>query len=104
MRNHCMASSALVLQLCDYGMTVALLAKPTGMVGLGASPARRQPQTIQAGLLDLAPCARHRMRELCQATHDVYEDALDTIVRVCHDECMKSLYPDCWTIMHAERA
>ena len=75
--------------MCDNGMTVVLrLMKLTGMVGLAPWSARRQPQTIQAGLLGMAPCARGRMRELCKATRD----ARKTVIRVWRDECMIRLY------------
>ena len=93
MCNHCTSPIALRsanVRLCDdYCPPLETI----GIVGLGASSARRQPQTIQAGLLDLAPCTRHRMRELCQATHDVCEDALKTIIRVRRQEHMKGLCP-----------
>ena len=59
------------------------------MLGLAPWPIRRQPQTIQAGLLGMAPCARGRMRELCKATRDV----LKTVIRVWRDEYMMSVYP-----------
>ena len=85
--------------MCDNGMTVVLLLmKLTGMIGLAPWSARRQPQTIQAGLLGMAPCARGRMRELCKATRD----ALKTVIRVWRDEYMISRYPSWLEILQRE--
>ena len=83
----------------DNGVTVVLLLMQlTGMIGLAPWSARRQPQTIQAGLLGMAPCARGRMRELCKATRD----ALKTVIRVWRDEYTISVYPSCREILQRE--
>ena len=74
-------------------MVVALLMKPTGMVDLRPSLAGRPPPAIPTGLLDLVPCARHRMREVRKAARDVHDDALDTLICDHTDECLRRVDP-----------
>ena len=85
--------------MCDNVMNVVLrLMKLTVTIGLAPWSARRQPQTIRAGLLGMAPCARGRMRELCKATHA----ALKTVIRGWRDEYMISVCPPWREIIQRE--